>query len=202
MKEKIKQLSVFQFFIILLTIIFSIVLIVLVVLRENASAEFEESYQANQKTIQELTDELAQVQESSDTVENATVRLSSAASAGATVATYQNAYQNIDSTVDENAFTKNLEAMDVYLSSSDKDHRGVWYAPTDDTISYKWTFCTTYSFTESSVPVLWICNSSSGDLLAYTTGVYDVETEKFLDMDTSITSLGASYIGTDSIPVE
>ena len=63
---------------------------------------------------------------------------------------------------------------------------------------YQWESVVTYGVTDTSaLPVSWLCKSSDGTLLAWTTATYDASTEAFSDVRTGVTSAGARLLISD-----
>ena len=193
MKEKLQNMSIREIVSLTFVSICFVVGIVMSVLQVLHSKQYETSYSSNNQMIESLTKELSMIKEIKETEELAITKLSSAASAGNKVAELQNKYKSLNAVTNEEAFVANVNEIGAYLSDNDKNKRVEWYSPMLYSVSYDWVFNTTYSFTETSIPVLWTCYDSDDRLLAYTTGVYNANTGLFSDVNYRMTTLGASY---------
>lgn len=159
----------------------------------------KQTYQGNQSQIDELTNQLNSVSTEEPKTEVVTAQLNSASDAGNALTEYQNWKL---STVDSD-FTPEYEAekkkksdeIDPYLQ--DKNNRVAWYYydTNNPNVSPVWSFCTTYSFSGNTVPVLWVCYNQAKDneLLAYAQGTYHADDNMFYDLEYHITAIGDSY---------
>lgn len=106
---------------------------------------------------------------------------------------YRVLYQNfVKDTTNSEALDKygqHAEDMEEYFT--DSSARVSWYDCKD--LDYTWSFRTTYDFQGESVPVIWTCYDADNELLAYTTAVYNVASNKFSKVDKTITRKGAEY---------
>lgn len=135
------------------------------------------------------------------TAEDAKVVLNSAATAGGRVAQLQNTYNrsmgNLDAgSIDEDAYFEKIEAVASDLDAffeEDSNARTPWYYGTYKESYPEWTFLTNYDFDGNIIPVIWVCHGSGGGLLAYTTAIYDADTEIFTSVETHVTYVGARY---------
>ena len=162
---------------------------------ESEHASFASQYDSLQK-------EYDAIQDKSVTVEEAVVILNSAKDSGVAVADIQNAMTvdyKLVGTDDEQVYIDEAESLTEYLSYATAQK--IWYLSTylDD---YSWEFNTMYSFTSSTIPVLWTCygtipsdnayESDTTALLAYATGTYVVEDNIFKDVSLHTTGLGSA----------
>lgn len=136
----------------------------------------------------------------------------SAQSAGVSVANFQNRY--IPALLDraegvlpsDTASRSNAYNMMLpYFAEGYESSAESWYDPSCRYQSgtgnnFMWEFNCKYSFEGSQLPVIWTCRhvrgkgpnnvDSRNELVAYATGIYDLNTGKFSGMRTYITSVG------------
>lgn len=121
---------------------------------------------------------------------------------GNNVAELQNNYRSLLKTyystlkdADLDAITENSEALSAYLTKG--KGQGYWYSipsTSSSDLAYTWEFCTTYQFTGSSIPVIWVCyEDGTQNMLAYATGTYNMTTQKFSDVESFMTNYGEQY---------
>lgn len=157
-------------------------------------AEFQKQEVELEKQLNALDNQTSQ------TKEEVTVTLKSCANLGEEVMNCQNFYGTTaaDASSDESrkAIQENAEKLKTYFTTDDASKVGVPWCVLPNA---KWVFNTTYSFTDTKVPVLWTYISTStgddnsgGDLYAYATANYDAETKLFSDFDLHTTRLGNS----------
>lgn len=131
------------------------------------------------------------------TKEDVEVSLKSCSELGTKIAECQNFYNtsDADASSDESrqAIKENAAKMKALFDKCE-DKANVWYT----NYSSEWVFNSTYSFTDTTIPVLWTCLSKSddettdGSLLAYATGIYNNDTKMFSDIEVHVTRLGSS----------
>lgn len=136
----------------------------------------------------------------------------SAQSAGVSVANFQNRYipasldradgiLSSDSSARSNAYNMTLPYfLEGYESFADS-----WYDPQNryqngTSNNFMWEFNSKYSFEGSQLPVIWTCRHVRGkgvdnadpknEVVAYATGIYDLNTGKFSGMHKYITTAG------------
>ena len=131
--------------------------------------------------------------------------LKSCAEQGNAVADFQNKYlsllsrQNVPA--NDTELEKNAEKLDTYLSDADKNSRTPWFITFNQTTKGVWKFETTHGFDGADFPVLWTFREAgSNDLLAYTTGNFNVEKNVFSGVKVAFTSKGAAKITADGSP--
>ena len=134
--------------------------------------------------------------QNSQTKEEVTVSLKSCSSFGQTVADCQNFYSttqaNASTEESREAIRENVEKMKSVFDSK-VSVATAWYSSNHS----DWVFNSTYSFTDTEIPVLWTCVGDSesgheGDLFAYATGTYNNDTKLFSDISVHVTKLGKS----------
>lgn len=149
----------------------------------------------NNKTLEEKNNIYADLTAEGNNkteVEEIHVKLNSAATAGQEVASLQNNYVLCIEADKTDDYIANKEAMRKYV---DEDSSDVWYGLLKKYGEYEWTFNSTYSFSETSVPVLWTCKSPRDNiLLAYAVGTYVVESDKFTHIECRYTSQGKTLM--------
>lgn len=122
----------------------------------------------------------------------------SALAAGNDVAAIQNKYIELrtHATGDSaESRTSKMADNDTQLAGYFSDESiGNWYLGVH--VNCNWTFCTTHSFFEDGVSVIWLCQSNdTSDILAYATAKYDVTSNKFSNLNICVTNVGQSYVG-------
>lgn len=207
-KNKKKQLDGFQIITFVVIVLSVIVIIYFGLSYQSNSKEYVTKYNNNTTEIAKLKNEYESgLQEQPDTEESASKKLNSAVMVGNEVAKSQNNYYSIFEeyyqdayAVDDKAYSKalkeNAAVLDKYFSKEDTSGSGIWYL--NENTDAIWSFRTTFSFIGDEVPSLWNCYNTSGELLAFTTAIYDAEEETFKDVKCYITSVGRSYDGNDS----
>lgn len=159
----------------------------------------KQTYRTNQSQIDELTKQLNSISTEEPKTEVVTAQLNSASDAGNTLTEYQNwklSTVNADFTPEfESEMKQKSDEIDPYLQ--DKNNRVAWYYydSTNPNVNPVWSFCTTYSFSGNTVPVLWVCYNQAKDneLLAYAQGTYHADDNMFYDLEYHVTAIGDSY---------
>lgn len=186
-----------QVIIIVFTLIFFLFGVVFLVYTNTQVKNMKASMTEIDEEIKQLNADLSALNkdaENEDTVEEVHVKLNSALDVGRDVASLQTKYNTLN-VLDNEAEMKDV-AKSIGLYMEDKSNQVPWYPVKSDEIAYSWVFHTTYSFSDTTVPVLWTCRSNNGDLLAYATGTYEVEDNMFSDLEYHITSMGMSHVKT------
>lgn len=162
-------------------------------------ASLRDEIAAGYGRLQELSSELARVDESRPAAEDETrmrVALYSARSAGEAVATLQTEYMNIAATESttpgqsDGYFARmraNASALGAYLSDDAQGGKTPWFGYE----GFSWRFETTYEFATTEVDCLWICEDAEGRVGAFATATYHVEGNVFDDVSTYVTQYGA-----------
>lgn len=201
--DKIKNKSV------IIRAVISIILVLLAFgtfnLMQKGSLLYAEKYAKNEIYISDLESTLSDLsQRGSVSVNTVAVTLKSAADRGNNVAYLQNNYQVLDVLENETTYVNNANALDTFFADDSKNARVEWYRARSDTdtksekLQYKWSFESVYSFSVDSIDVIWLCREdTTGELLAYTTGVYNVSSNQFSNIERKITRFGNQYIGVD-----
>lgn len=132
------------------------------------------------------------------TKEEVTVSLKSCANIGREVVMCQDFYgtSDADASSDESRakIRENAEKLRSYFTDDCATDAGKSWCVIPDA---KWKFNTTYSFTDTKVPVLWtyvsdVEENKLEDLYAYVTGEYDTESKLFSKFNLHVTKLGQS----------
>lgn len=178
--------------------LFVIVGIVFFVIMSIVMSNFKTTYAENNVLIGDLTEQLTALNQSAenvDTDEVSSTKLASCADLGTKVAELQTAYQRLDIIADESGWMDNVYALDACFAENDKNARVPWFSVlTEYNVIWKWEFQSTYSFASKTIDVVWLCrDANNGDLLAYATGVYDIESALFSNVKYNFTSIGMSY---------
>lgn len=201
--DKIKNKSV------IIRAVISIILVLLSFgtfnLMQKGSLLYAEKYAKNEIYISDLESTLSDLsQRGSVSVNTVAVTLKSAADRGNNVAYLQNNYQVLDVLENETTYVNNADALDSFFADDSKNARVEWYRAYSDTksesekLQYKWSFESVYSFSVDSIDVIWLCREdTTGELLAYTTGIYNVSSNQFSNIERKITRFGNQYIGVD-----
>lgn len=168
--------------------------IALIVATNISSSSYESKYLENSSRIGDLQtayNEAKATVDDMDTVVEVEVNLKSCADVGQEVADLQTKYQTLSG---EDVRDNALE-LDKYFAEDSKNSRVSWFTVPDSVGAvYTWEFQSTYGFASKEVDVLWLCRETdSGNLLAYSTGVYDTEQGVFSDIVYRMTTLGEEY---------
>ena len=118
----------------------------------------------------------------------------SAAEAGNKVAQLQNKYSTIDATKQLDALKSNADALDKYFASDDKNARTPWYTKQTSGTATKWEFESVYSFKGKTADVIWLCKNDKGQIYAYTTAVYDTDSQTFSNVKHVQTAIGRAHV--------
>lgn len=161
--------------------------------------------------IQTLTAQVAQAQQASEVVpdvEGAKAAVNSLQEKSQQVADLQNEYRGW-STSTSDADAQRVADLHTRLAEFVPDGAAVrWYAPLAKDASgqtsalpadqYEWESVVTYGVTDTSaLPIAWLCKSSDGTLLAWTTATYDAASGTFSGVHTGVTSAGARLLVSD-----
>lgn len=136
----------------------------------------------------------------------------SAQNAGVSVANFQNRYiralldragGELDS--DKTARSDAYDMLLPYFSEGYESSAESWFDPSSRYQSgtgnnFVWEFNSKFSFEGSQLPVIWTCRHQRGkgpdnmdaanEIVAYTTGIYDLNTGKFSGLETHVTGVG------------
>ena len=179
-----------------ITVICLLISGIVVYSNNNTLDELQATYDSNDKLIAELNDSInandtvfnAGDESDAQSVEYVEPLLNSALNAGNALADIETNYvERLDSTDPQEPFS---DITSKYLA--EPEYFG-WYDVPKSNVNYHWTFNTTYSFTESSVPVMWTCYSEDNIPLAFTMAEYRVNDEKFYNLEKLMTSEGRYY---------
>lgn len=160
------------------------------------ASSFEAQFDENAKQITQLEEQVKDLEnQASPDAASINKGLHSAADAGRKVAEYQTKYQNIDAAVTPDDVTANAEALSPYFADDAQSGRQPWFTPSKGDAKVVWTFESTYSFQNDSIPVIWLCTiDGSDELVAYATATYDAESGKFSNVAYQTTANAAKYI--------
>lgn len=160
------------------------------------ASSFEAQFDENAKQITQLEEQVKDLEnQASPDAAFINKGLHSAADAGRKVAEYQTKYQNIDAAVTPDDVTANAEALSPYFADDAQSGRQPWFTPSKSDAKVVWTFESTYSFQNDSIPVIWLCTiNGSDELVAYATATYDAESGKFSNVAYQTTANAAKYI--------
>lgn len=150
-----------------------------------ASGAYADSYNSNNKQIQDLKADIATLSsEGVVTPKEVEDVVTNASDAGRAVADLQNKYANL--TGDEDAIKANAAEIKKYFSDTSSNAGAIWLQ------NGTWTFRTSYSFNEDTLDCLWTCVDSDGNLLGYVTAQYTGKDKVFSGFTKTITTKGNS----------
>lgn len=196
MLEHFKKMTVFNRIRFCICILLVCVGLLIIAVGNNEAISLESESLANKSKIAELNQELQTSEATPDEPKIIEKSLTSCKDLGEKVALYQNDYQKYDNGGHENERANISNELDACFDKSDKNACVEWYNMGSADGKWTWKFETNYSFTATSVPVLWTCrHSDTNELLAYTTGTYNTVSGLFEDVKWQNTSIGQSYIG-------
>lgn len=118
-----------------------------------------------------------------------------ATDAGIAVAKAQSDYAAINPSTQPDSFMKSYDEVKKYINP-EGSKLTPWFGPVPSSVQYKWTFLSTYSFSDDKAQVVWVC-SQSGDtnnIYAYATGTYNVNDGTFSNVKPYLTNMGSSQI--------
>jgi hypothetical protein len=113
--------------------------------------------------------------------------------------TYKDLYKRVDTAASETDLVLALDDITAHAKDCEKyftttEPRKCWYEVTN--VDYEWVFESSYDFSGESMPVLWTCrDKATGELLAYATGVYNVVSGEFGNVELAYTLKGKEYKG-------
>lgn len=206
-----KTKTISKKFIIIYAIVFICIMIGIGIWWWVTKSKLAKTYLENENTISELNEKIAEQQNTEATTEEVVAAsstenteegsevLDKASDAGNALTEYQNwklSTVNVDFTPEfESEMKQKSDEIDPYLQ--DKNNRVAWYYydSTNPNVNPVWSFCTTYSFSGNTVPVLWVCYNQAKDneLLAYAQGTYHADDNMFYDLEYHVTAIGDSY---------
>lgn len=156
-------------------------------------AEYERLYQENLTKIAGLQaeiDNLASLNIEPDEIQQA---IYSAVDAGNKVASYQTEFQTCYQSLDvDKALQENMKSLTQYMDLSSGAGYEPWFVPEhiSDTSWCIWQFATNYELASKDFPVLWVCYDNKSELVAYATGTYHADDNKFSDIVFTHTTYG------------
>lgn len=160
--------------------------------------DLQTQYNANEYAISGLEHDLSNVtKESQATADTVVINkaLVSCEGLGEKVANYQNEYQKYSNGKSEDKCKEIANNLDIYFADDSRNARVEWYNSGNSNDSWTWTFESNYSFTATSIPVLWTCRlNDTNALLAYATGTYDTTIGVFSNVHWYNTTVGASLV--------
>lgn len=173
--------------------------ILLFVFTQKSVSDYNKQYMANNVKIGDLTEQVAALKAATNEVvteEVAGHNVKSCADLGNAVAKYQTTYQHMSASEDYDAWMENVNLLDACFADGWKESRIPWFfADASYDIEWNWTFQSTYEFVNKKIDVLWLCHDvNTGDLIGFTTGIYDSELGVFSDVKFTYTSIGVKYL--------
>lgn len=202
-QEKIASLDrekVFKFAIISVTAVLILIGTIFFIVANDKTKKLELEANTLMADIAQKQADIDGLQLSPVEVEYVQETLNTCLQQGNKVAEYQNNYANLlqaynVSQTDEalQALGKNADDLGTYLT--DRKNQTYWYSSdSSNEIYYTWYFETTYAFKGASIPVIWTCYENNTDnLLAYATGIYNVATNKFSNVEYEVTNYGKKF---------
>lgn len=206
-----KTKTISKKFIIIYAIVFICIMIGIGIWWWVTKSKLAQTYLENENTISELNEKIAEQQNteatteemvaasSTENTEEGSEVLDKASDAGNALSNYQNwnlSVLSVDFTSElESEMKQKMSEVEPYLQ--DKGNRVDWYYydTSNPNVNPVWSFCTTYSFSGNTVPVLWVCYNQAKDneLLAYAQGTYHADDNMFYDLEYHVTAIGDSY---------
>lgn len=191
----------------ILGVIFAIIGCVVFVMFTISNSEYERAYMNNNQRIGTLMDDVSKLESFQVRVDEHEVAISndllSCVSVGRRVAELQTEFRevSIQNFVTEESTNHWIRIASDLLSYFEKDgghHQNPWFVCSAVNLeyhpNYTWEFQSLYSFTENEIDAVWLCwTDDTHELLAYTTGLYNVDTGLFSNIKTGVTTLGAYY---------
>lgn len=145
-------------------------------------------FNANNVKIAKLKTEYKILQNSSSVnPKEGREELTSATKQGDKLAQYQNEFANAGT---NQKHLHKLSQKILPLLTSDDNGVTPWYYTGHPNDQGNWQFASRYAFDQKQIKVLFTCKNKKGDLLAYTTGKYDVKKKEFADLKTTVTAEG------------
>ena len=205
MLDKLKDVTSGKKFINLVAVLLLVIAVIVFVVPMFTSGDYDEAYADNKAKIEELKAELDSLENKSTadevTPQSVQANLNSASDIGTKVASLQNNYRKIQTSLSTNAdsekrgaaITENANALRKYFSDG-LDAQSIWF---NSTQTYTWVFTTTFSIADSKIPCLFLCYEKpedTGSLLAYVRATYDSAQNKFVSFTKANTSLGDAYL--------
>lgn len=171
-------------------ILFLAIAAVCILFQMAGASEYDSKTIENRAMYDSLKTEYDSIQQTVNTKEDVEAVVYSAADAGNQVADFQNMY----SVTMTDGIKAIAEKLDAFFDSDSKAMRVPWFSGPVKQGSVTWQFETTYSFSSKNADVLWTCWDSLGQMLAYTTGKFNVETKLFSDVETFVTLVGQNSL--------
>ena len=205
-----KTKTISKKFIIIYAIVFICIMIGIGIWWWVTKSKLTKTYLENENTISELNEKIAEQQNTEATTEEVVAAsstenteegsevLDKASDAGTKIADIQNWY--FTNTYETPADEVKERATEAGTYIAEKQDTSVWYYwyycdTNNPDVNPVWSFCTTYSFSGNTVPVLWVCYNQAKDneLLAYAQGTYHADDNMFYDLEYHVTAIGDSY---------
>ena len=205
-----KTKTISKKFIIIYAIVFICIMIGIGIWWWVTKSKLTKTYLENENTISELNEKIAEQQNTEATTEEVVAAsstenteegsevLDKASDAGTKIADIQNWY--FTNTYETPADEVKERATEAGTYIAEKQDTSVWYYwyycdTNNSDVNPVWSFCTTYSFSGNTVPVLWVCYNQAKDneLLAYAQGTYHADDNMFYDLEYHVTAIGDSY---------
>lgn len=205
-----KTKTISKKFIIIYAIVFICIMIGIGIWWWVTKSKLAKTYLENENTISELNEKIAEQQNteatteeevaasSTENTEEGSEVLDKASDAGTKIADIQNWY--FTNTYETPADEVKERATEAGNYIAEKQDTSVWYYwyyydTNNPNVNPVWSFCTTYSFSGNTVPVLWVCYNQAKDneLLAYAQGTYHADDNMFYDLEYHVTAIGDSY---------
>ena len=194
----IKNMSLFGKIRFIICFVFAISCVFVILIGQLQIEDLQTQYNANEYVISGLEHDLSNVtKESQATADTVVINkaLVSCEGLGEKVANYQNEYQKYRDEKGEDKRQEIANNLDIYFADDSRNARVEWYSSGNSNDNWTWTFESNYSFTATSIPVLWTCRlNDTNALLAYATGTYDTTIGVFSNVHWYNTTVGASLV--------
>ena len=193
-----KNMSLFGKIRFIICFVFAISCVFVILIGQLQIEDLQTQYNANEYVISGLEHDLSNVtKESQATADTVVINkaLVSCEGLGEKVANYQNEYQKYRDEKGEDKRQEIANNLDIYFADDSRNARVEWYSSGNSNDNWTWTFESNYSFTATSIPVLWTCRlNDTNALLAYATGTYDTTIGVFSNVHWYNTTVGASLV--------
>lgn len=156
-------------------------------------------YKENEKSISAMTDELKRVQEDIDKKSDKEALFkNTAVKAGDAVAKAEEAYLSAATSQDVPSAKEAVKTIGSCMDGGKAGKPWVLAAAADTNVT--WSFLSTSSFAEDSIPVMWQAKNGGGLTMAYVTGTYDAKKEKFSDISVHLMGPGKVSASHEGVP--
>ena len=196
-----KELNVLQLAVIVSSVLMVVIGFGFIIGGVFSNTKYDEKVVENASTIKELEKTIEDMETSKIEKEDALAKYNNSASdEGIAVAVMQSGYSSLDATTQAESILDNGAKGKAYFKDSDVNFIKPWFTPSKSQMDYVWTFCTTFSFNADKTDVIWLCTNTGKDaMLAYATGVFDVESRTFSEIKVHALPKGIEYTDSEKL---